>query len=74
MNVPAICVGNVIASAAIPATGLLLGPVHAWVLLLTLLALCCGVLWVLTRPVSTEEATVRRPHAEWRPTGAAAHR
>ena len=41
MYVPAIYVGNtiMIASATIPAPGLLLGPVHAWALVLTLLAL-----------------------------------
>jgi hypothetical protein len=57
MIVPAIYVGNGIASATVPSTQLLIGPVQAWVLILTLLALCCGILWAVTRPVGTEEAT-----------------
>jgi len=57
MIVPPIYVGNGIASAIVPATQLLLGPVQAWVLVLILLALCCGILWVVTRPASTTEAT-----------------
>jgi len=56
MNVPAFLAGNAI-SAAGPATELIVGPVEAWVLLLTLLALCCGMLWVVTRPAGATEAT-----------------
>jgi hypothetical protein len=56
MNVPAIYMGNMIASATIPAPALLVGPVHAWVLVLTLLALCCGILWAVTRPVRAQTA------------------
>jgi hypothetical protein len=72
MIVPAIYVGNGIASATVPSTQLLIGPVQAWVLVLTLLAVCCGILWAVTRPVGTEEATAwhrrsRRTAANERP-------
>jgi membrane protein implicated in regulation of membrane protease activity len=60
MIVPAIYVGNGIASATVFPTQLLVGPVQAWVLVLTLLALCCGILWLITRPVSTEGTTSPR--------------
>jgi hypothetical protein len=60
MNVPTVYVGNAIASATIPAKQLLIGPVQAWVLVLALLAVCCGILWVVTRPMGTEEATAWR--------------
>jgi hypothetical protein len=69
MNVPAVYVGNVIANATLPATGLLLGPVHAWVLVLTLLTLCCGILWAVTRPANTEEAAARHRRAASRRRG-----
>jgi len=39
-----------LASGTVPG-GLIVEPTHAWVLLVTLLAVCCGVLWFLTRPV-----------------------
>ena len=57
MIVPATYVGSGIASATVPSTQLLIGPVQAWVLVLTLLAVCCGILWAVTRPVGTEEVT-----------------
>ena len=60
MNVPAMYMGNMIASATVPAPALLVGPVHAWVLVLSLLALCCGILWAVTRPVGAEPATAAR--------------
>ena len=66
MNVPAIYMGNMIASATIPAPALLVGPVHAWMLVLTLLTLCCGILWAVTRPVGAEEATTARPRSRRR--------
>lgn len=65
MIVPATYVGNGIASATLPATQLLIGPVQAWVLVLTLLALCCGILWAVTGPVGTEEATAWRRRSRW---------
>ena len=62
MYVPAIYVGNtiMIASATVPSPGLIVGPAHAWVLVLTLLALCCGILWAVTRPVRAGAATTAR--------------
>jgi hypothetical protein len=66
MNVPAIYMGNMIASATIPAPALLVGPVHAWVLVSTLLALCCGILWAITRPVRTPQATSARSRSHGR--------
>jgi membrane protein implicated in regulation of membrane protease activity len=66
MNVPAIFMGDMIASAAIPAPALLVGPVHAWVLVLTLLALCCGILWAITRPVRAQQATPARRRSRGR--------
>jgi hypothetical protein len=60
MNVPAIYMGNMIASATIPAPAILVEPVHAWVLVLTLLTLCCGILWAVTRPVRAQHATPAR--------------
>jgi hypothetical protein len=79
MIVPAIYVGNGIASATVPSTQLLIGPVQAWVLVLTLLAVCCGILWAVTRPVGIEEATAwhrrsRRTAASERPETALASR
>ena len=41
---------GVLAGASIP-TQLLIGPTQAWILLLSLLALCGGVLWFLTKPL-----------------------
>jgi hypothetical protein len=68
MYVPAIYVGNtlMIASATIPAPGLIVGPVHAWVLVLTLLTLCCAILWAVTRPARSEQATAARRRARRR--------
>lgn len=65
MIVPAIYVGNGIASATVPSTQLLIGPVQAWVLVLTLLAVCCGILWAVTRPVGTEEANAWHRRSLW---------
>jgi len=66
MHVPAIYMGNMIASATIPSPGLIVGPVHAWVLVLTLLALCCGILWAVTRPVRADAATTARGRSRGR--------
>jgi hypothetical protein len=63
MIVPAIYVGSGMASATVPSTQLLIGPVQAWVLVLTLLAVCCGILWAVTRPVGTEEVAAWPRHA-----------
>ncbi|HXQ24015.1 MAG TPA: hypothetical protein VN812_20205 [Candidatus Acidoferrales bacterium] len=38
------------AGAAIP-SALIVQPLHAWVLLLSILAVACTVLWFLTRPL-----------------------
>jgi hypothetical protein len=69
MYVPAINLGNtmMIASATIPAPALIVGPARAWVLVLTLLTLCCGILWAVTRPARPEKAaSVRRQAANRR--------
>jgi hypothetical protein len=34
----------------VPQPALLLAPGYAWALVLTVLALCCGLLWLLSRP------------------------
>ena len=68
MNVPAIYMGNMIASATIPAPALLVGPVHAWMLVLTLLTLCCGILWAITRPVRAQQATAAHRRSRGRGT------
>jgi hypothetical protein len=65
MIVPAIYAWSEIVSATVPSTQLLIGPVQAWVLVLTLLAVCCGILWAVTRPVSSEEATAWRRRSGW---------
>jgi hypothetical protein len=65
MIVPVTYVGDGIASTTVPDTQLLIGPVHAWVLVLTLLAVCCGILWAVTRPVGTEEATAWGRRSRW---------
>ena len=39
---------------------LLIGLGHAWVLLVTLLAACCGILWYLSRP-SGAATPIRAP-------------
>jgi hypothetical protein len=71
MYVPAINLGNtmMIASAAIPAPALIVGPARAWALVLTLLTLCCGILWAVTRPPRAEEASSARRRAADRRRG-----
>ena len=54
------------ASAAIPSE-LILEPGQAWVLLLTLLVLCCAVLWWLTRPLRGATQQPQPPRYRARP-------
>ena len=39
-----------VAAGVIPVPQLLIGSAQAWTLILLLLALCCGLLWLLTTP------------------------
>src|SRR5215470_12287992 len=61
--------GNFLVSAfgsgPIPATTLVIDLGHAWVAILTLLASCGPVLWLLTKPSTTPEPGARA-HQSWR--------
>ena len=58
-------------SATIPSE-LILQPGQAWVLLATLLVLCCAALWWLTRPLRGAAEQPRPPRRgtrqQWRPS------
>jgi hypothetical protein len=49
-----------LASATIPSE-LILQPAQAWLLLFTVLVLCCAVLWLLTRPLHSGAAPTEHP-------------
>jgi hypothetical protein len=49
-----------LASATIPSE-LILQPAQAWLLLFTVLVLCCAVLWLLTRPLNSGATPTEHP-------------
>ncbi len=50
---------GVVAAGVIPVPQLLIGPAQAWALILILLALCCGLLWLLTKPAPSAARRTR---------------
>jgi len=50
-----------VATGVIPGPQSLIGPLEAWAVILTLLVLCCGLLWLLTKPAG--DAAQRAPRA-----------